>query len=141
MKNKAFSYIEIILSIFIITSVIFPSLKISSQQLNTYKKINTYNDDLIFFNSIISHLKSKDNFITESIHIKNYQELKNTDIFKDLNIDNNKLENFSLDIEIEKTNIDFYVEELPSNLININFKSKRNSLFTQILIFEASKIE
>lgn len=141
MKNKAFSYIEIILSIFIITSVIFPSLKICSQQLNTYKKINTYNDELIFFNSIISHLKSKDNFITESIHIKNYQELKNTDIFKDLNIDNNKLENFSLDIEIEKTNIDFYVEELPSNLININFKSKRNSLFTQILIFEASKIE
>lgn len=141
MKNKAFSYIEIILSIFIITSVIFPSLKISSQQLNTYKKINAYNDELIFFNSIINHLKSKDNFITESIHIKNYQELKNTDIFKDLNIDNNKLENFSLDIEIEKTNIDFYVEELPSNLININFKSKRNSLFTQILIFEASKIE
>lgn len=141
MKNKAFSYIEIILSIFIITFVIFPSLKINSQQLNTYKKINIYNNELIFFNSIISHLKSKDDFISETIHIKNYQELKNNNIFKDLSIDNNKLENFSLDIEIQKINIDFYVEKYQSNLININFKSKRNSLFTQILIFKPLKIE
>lgn len=47
-KNKAFSLMEVIVSVFILILVLIPSIKLSIQQIKTYSKIRNADSELHF---------------------------------------------------------------------------------------------
>ena len=48
-KSRAFSLMEVIVSVFILFLVLIPSIKLNSQQLKTYSKIRLRKKELQFF--------------------------------------------------------------------------------------------
>ena len=58
-KSRAFSLMEVIVSVFILFLVLIPSKKLNSQQLKTYSKIRAKEKELHFFNSLNNYIKSK----------------------------------------------------------------------------------
>ena len=59
-KSRAFSLMEVIVSVFILFLVLIPSIKLNSQQLKTYSKIRAKEKkSYIFFNSLNNYIKSK----------------------------------------------------------------------------------
>lgn len=136
MKKQAYSYIEIIISIFLVLFIILPSLKVSSQQLKINTKANSYNDSLIFFSSLVNYLKTREYIISEDIHIENYEDFKENSLFNDFDIKGFKGNNFSLDIKVKKINVDFHIKNIDSNLILITFKNYNNEIFNKILVFD-----
>ena len=51
-KNKAFSLMEVIVSVFILILVLIPSVKLNIQQIKTYSKIRNADSELHFFTSL-----------------------------------------------------------------------------------------
>lgn len=46
-KNKAFSLMEVIVSVFILILVLIPSIKLNIQQIKTYSKIKNADSELL----------------------------------------------------------------------------------------------
>ena len=64
-KNKAFSLMEVIVSVFILILVLIPSIKLNIQQIKTYSKIRNADSELHFFTSLNNYLKAENNIKTE----------------------------------------------------------------------------
>ena len=101
-KNKAFSLMEVIVSVFILILVLIPSVKLNIQQIKTYSKIKNADSELHFFTSLNNYLKAE-NIINSHLEFNNY-----TDFIKTFNnfgnsFQNLKNKNFNLIIDIEKT--------------------------------------
>ena len=58
-KNKAFSLMEVIVSVFILILVLIPSVKLNIQQIKTYSKIRNADSELHFFTSLNNYLKAE----------------------------------------------------------------------------------
>ena len=67
-KNKAFSLMEVIVSVFILILVLIPSIKLNIQQIKTYSKIKNFDSELHFFASLNNYLKAE-NIIKFSLRI------------------------------------------------------------------------
>lgn len=48
-KNKAFSLMEVIVSVFILILVLIPSVKLNIQQIKTYSRIRNADSELHFY--------------------------------------------------------------------------------------------
>lgn len=138
MKNKAFSYMEVIVSLFIFIIVFIPALKLNSNQIKTYKLIVNYSKEQTFLNSLLSYLKADKIFFKENKNysIKNFSELKKNILFKNFKFSEELKEDFSLEIEIKKDLVDFYSKQLVVNIYKISFQKQKKKYQVELIKFE-----
>ena len=124
-KNKAFSLMEVIVSVFILILVLIPSIKLNIQQIKTYSKIKNADSELHFFASLNNYLKSE-NIINSHLEFNNFgnsfQNLKN--------------KNFKLIIDMEKTEIDFSNRKENASLIKVEYRGDKKIYKNTLLKFE-----
>ena len=124
-KNKAFSLMEVIVSLFILILVLIPSIKLNIQQIKTYSKIKNADSELHFFASLNNYLKSE-NIINSHLEFNNFgnsfQNLKN--------------KNFKLIIDMEKTEIDFSNKKENASLIKVEYRGDKKIYKNTLLKFE-----
>ena len=124
-KNKAFSLMEVIVSVFILILVLIPSIKLNIQQIKTYSKIRNADSELHFFTSLNNYLKSE-NIINSHLEFNNFgnsfQNLKN--------------KNFKLIIDMEKTEIDFSNRKENASLIKVEYRGDKKIYKNTLLKFE-----
>ena len=80
-KNKAFSLMEVIISVFILILVLIPSVKSNSQQIKTYSKIRNADSELHFFTSLNNYLKAED-IVDSHLEFNNYSDFTTNRFFK-----------------------------------------------------------
>lgn len=138
MKNKAFSYIEVVVSLFIFILVFLPALKLNFNQIKAYKLISNYNREQIFLNSLLSYLKANKTFFKENkeYSIKNFSELKKNILFKNLKFSEELKGDFLLEIEIKKDLVDFYSKQLTVNIYKISFQKQKKKYQAELIKFE-----
>ena len=124
-KNKAFSLMEVIVSVFILILVLIPSVKLNIQQIKTYSKIRNADSELHFFTSLNNYLKAE-NIINSHLEFNNFgnsfQNLKN--------------KNFKLIIDIEKTEVDFSNRKEKASLIKVEYRGDKKVYKNTLLKFE-----
>ena len=106
-KSKAFSLIEVIVSVFILFLVLIPSIKLNSQQLKTYSEIREKEKELHFFNSLNNYLKSK-SISNNHLEFNSYSDFINS--FNDFQTytRNMQSDEFKLLIDVEDIEVDFF---------------------------------
>jgi len=99
-KSRAFSLMEVIVSVFILFLVLIPSIKLNSQQLKTYSKIRAKEKELHFFNSLGNYIKSK-SISNSHLEFNNYSDFLNS--FSDFQTYARNIQNdeFNLTIDVE----------------------------------------
>ena len=124
-KNKAFSLMEVIVSVFILILVLIPSVKLNIQQIKTYSKIKNADSELHFFISLNNYLKAE-NITNSHLEFNNFgnsfQNLKN--------------KNFKLIIDIEKTEVDFSNRKEKASLIKVEYRGDKKVYKNTLLKFE-----
>ena len=88
-KNKAFSLMEVIVSVFILILVLIPSVKLNIQQIKTYSKIRNVDSELHFFTSLNNYLKAE-NITNSHLDFNSY-----TDFIKTFNNFGNSFQNLN----------------------------------------------
>lgn len=138
MKKSAFSLVEVVVSLFLTMLIFVPTLEISNKQLSVFKNINSTRYEQDFFYSLVANLKNTDNFYLESKKIKfqTYKEIKQSKIFKNLNLEYPKNKDFNLDIDIKVQEIDFYSVKKEVNIIEISFSTKNKKFKEKIIKFK-----
>ena len=118
-KNKAFSLMEVIVSVFILILVLIPSVKLNIQQIKTYSKIRNADSELHFFTSFNNYT----DFITAFNSFGNsFQNLKD--------------KNFKIVIDIEKTEVDFSNRKEKASLITVEYRGDKKIYKNTLLKFE-----
>ena len=120
-KSKAFSLIEVIVSVFILFLVLIPSIKLNSQQLKTYSIIREKQKELHFFNSLNNYLKSK-SISNSHLEFNNYSDFINS--FSDFQSYIRDIQNkdFNLLIDIEDIEVNFSDRKEKISLIILEYK-------------------
>ena len=138
MKRRAFSFIEIIISLSIILFLLIPTLKINTQQIFNFKKIDEAINETDFFNAIYSYLRNEKIFITEDNYLtfKNYNEIKNNSLFTNFEFSNFSTEAFNLKVDIKFSITDFYSSKIKTNIIEIEFLHNKKQIKGKIIKFE-----
>ena len=134
-KSKAFSLMEVIVSVFILFLVLIPSIKLNSQQLKTYSIIREKQKELHFFNSLNNYLKSK-SISNSHLEFNNYSDFINS--FSDFQSYIRDIQNkdFNLLIDIEDTEIDFSDRKEKVSLINLEYRGASKSYRNKIIKFK-----
>ncbi len=137
MLKRAFTYVETIVAVFICLLVLIPTIKINLKQIHTYKKIKEYESDLMFFNSLINHIKAEKIFIEspQKLKFNSYENLVKNKLFENFsNLDKEKKFNLKLDIEV--SNMDFYLKNYPVNIFKIEFRKNKINFTDNIVKFK-----
>ncbi len=137
MLKRAFTYVETIVAVFICLLVLIPTIKINLKQIHTYKKIKEYESDLMFFNSLINHIKAEKIFIEspQKLKFNSYEDLVKNKLFENFsNLDKEKKFNLKLDIEV--SNMDFYLKNYPVNIFKIEFRKNKINFTDNIVKFK-----
>ena len=134
-KNKAFSLMEVIISVFILILVLIPSVKSNSQQIKTYSKIRNADSELHFFTSLNNYLKAED-IVDSHLEFNNYSDfITRFDNFGS-SFHNFKNGNFNLKIDVEKTEIDFSNRKQKASLIKVEYRGDKKIYKNTLLKFE-----
>lgn len=134
-KSKAFSLMEVIVSVFILFLVLIPSIKLNSQQLKTYSIIREKQKDLHFFNSLNNYLKSK-SISNSHLEFNNYSDFINS--FSDFQSYIRDIQNkdFNLLIDIEDIEVDFSDRKEKISLISLEYKGASKTYKNKIIKFK-----
>ena len=132
-KNKAFSLMEVIVSVFILILVLIPSIKLNIQQIKTYSKIRNTDSELHFFTSLNSYLKAE-NITNSHLEFNNYTDFITT--FNNFGNSFQNLKNFNLIIDIEKTEVDFSNRKEKASLIKVEYRGDKKIYKNTLLKFE-----
>lgn len=134
-KSKAFSLMEVIVSIFILFLVLIPSVKLNSQQLKTYSIIREKRKDLHFFNSLNNYIKSK-SISNSHLEFNSYSEFISS--FSDFNISTKDIQNkdFKLLIDIENIDVDFFDRKEKVSLVNLEYRGASKIYRNKIIKFK-----
>ncbi len=134
-KSKAFSLIEVIVSVFILFLVLIPSIKLNSQQLKTYSKIRAKEKELHFFNSLNNYLKSK-SISNSHLEFNNYSDFINS--FSDFQSYIRDIQNkdFNLLIDIEDIEVNFSDRKEKISLISLEYKGTSKTYKNKIIKFK-----
>ena len=132
-KNKAFSLMEVIVSVFILILVLIPSVKLNIQQIKTYSKIKNADSELHFFASLNNYLKSE-NIINSHLEFNNYSDFITR--FNNFGNSFQNLKNFNLIIDIEKTEVDFSNRKEKASLIKVEYRGDKKIYKNTLLKFE-----
>ena len=109
-NNKAFSLMEVIVSVFILILVLIPSIKLNIQQIKTYSKIRNADSELHFFTSLNNYLKAE-NIINEEDRKEKIEDRLDV-IFARYNSDDFVLRYEILKKDRKKENIVVYLLDL-----------------------------
>ena len=134
-KNKAFSLMEVIVSVFILILVLIPSVKSNSQQIKTYSKIRNADSELHFFTSLNNYLKAED-IVDSHLEFNNYSDFTTRFDNFGSSFHNFKSENFNLKIDVEKTEIDFSNRKENASLIKVEYRGDKKIYKNTLLKFE-----
>lgn len=134
-KSKAFSLMEVIVSVFILFLVLIPSVKLNSQQLKTYSEIREKEKELHFFNSLNNYLKSK-SISNNHLEFNSYSDFINS--FNDFQTytRNMQSDEFKLLIDVEDIEIDFFDRKEKISLISLEYKGASKSYKNKIIKFK-----
>ena len=134
-KSKAFSLIEVIVSVFILFLVLIPSIKLNSQQLKTYSIIREKQKELHFFNSLNNYLKSK-SISNSHLEFNNYSDFINS--FSDFQSYIRDIQNkdFNLLIDIEDIEVNFSDRKEKISLIILEYKGTSKTYKNEIIKFK-----
>ena len=131
-KSKAFSLMEVIVSVFILFLVLIPSIKLNSQQLKTYSKIRAKEKELHFFNSLNNYIKSKS---ISNIHLEfnSYSDFLSS--FSDFQtyVRNIQDDEFNLTIDVEDMEVDFSDRKERVSLINLEYRGASKTYKSELL--------
>ena len=134
-KNKAFSLMEVIVSVFILILVLIPSVKSNSQQIKTYFKIRNADSELHFFTSLNNYLKAED-IVDSHLEFNNYSDFTTRFDNFGSSFHNFKNENFNLKIDAEKIEIDFSNRKEKASLIKVEYRGDKKIYKNTLLKFE-----
>lgn len=134
-KSKAFSLMEVIVSVFILFLVLIPSIKLNSQQLKTYSEIREKETELHFFNSLNNYLKSK-SISNNHLEFNSYSDFINS--FNDFQTytRNMQSDEFKLLIDVEDIEVDFFDRKEKISLISLEYKGASKSYKNKIIKFK-----
>ena len=134
-KSKAFSLMEVIVSVFILFLVLIPSIKLNSQQLKTYSEIREKETELHFFNSLNNYLKSK-SISNNHLEFNSYSDFINS--FNDFQTytRNMQSDEFELLIDVEDIEVDFFDRKEKISLISLEYKGASKSYRNKIIKFK-----
>ena len=134
-KSKAFSLMEVIVSVFILFLVLIPSIKLNSQQLKTYSIIREKEKELHFFNSLNNYLKSK-SISNSHLEFNNYSDFINS--FSDFQSYIRDIQNkdFNLLIDIEDIEVNFSDRKEKISLIILEYKGTSKTYKNKIIKFK-----
>ena len=132
-KNKAFSLMEVIVSVFILILVLIPSIKLNIQQIKTYSKIRNADSELHFFTSLNNYLKAE-NITNSRLEFNDYTDFITT--FNNFGNSFQNLKNFNLIIDIEKTEVDFSNRKEKASLIKVEYRGDKKIYKNTLLKFE-----
>ena len=134
-KSKAFSLMEVIVSVFILFLVLIPSVKLNSQQLKTYSEIREKEKELHFFNSLNNYLKSK-SISNNHLEFNSYSDFINS--FNDFQTytRNMQSDEFKLLIDVEDIEVDFFDRKEKISLISLKYKGASKSYKNKIIKFK-----
>lgn len=137
MNKKGFSFVEIIVSITLLLFLLIPTLKINTQQLINFKKIDIAVNELDFFDSVYSYLREENIVFTseENLIFNNYKSLKENQIFQDFEFKEYPKGNFVLKIRIKMAAINFFYSLNKANIIYIDFSNNKKQLKAKIIKF------
>ena len=134
-KNKAFSLMEVIVSVFILILVLIPSIKLNIQQIKTYSKIKYFDSELHFFASLNNYLKAE-NIINSHLEFNNYSDFITRFNNFGNSFQNLKNKNFNLIIDIEKIEVDFSNRKEKASLIKVKYRGDKKIYKNTLLKFE-----
>ena len=134
-KNKAFSLMEVIVSVFILILVLIPSIKLNIQQIKTYSKIKNFDSELHFFASLNNYLKAE-NIINSHLEFNNYSDFITRFNNFGNSFQNLKNKNFKLIIDTEKTEVDFSNRKENASLIKVEYRGDKKIYKNTLLKFE-----
>ncbi|QYR67480.1 prepilin-type N-terminal cleavage/methylation domain-containing protein [Fusobacterium animalis] len=134
-KNKAFSLMEVIVSVFILILVLIPSIKLNIQQIKTYSKIRNADSELHFFTSFNNYLKTE-NITTSHLEFNNYTDFITAFNSFGNSFQNLKGKNFKIVIDIEKTEVDFSNRKEKASLITVEYRGDKKIYKNTLLKFE-----
>lgn len=134
-KSKAFSLMEVIVSVFILFLVLIPSVKLNSQQLKTYSKIRAKEKELHFFYSLNNYIKSK-SISNSHLEFNSYSDFINS--FNDFQTytRNMQSDEFKLLIDVEDIEVDFFDRKEKISLISLEYKGASKSYKNKIIKFK-----
>lgn len=134
-KNKAFSLMEVIVSVFILILVLIPSIKLNIQQIKTYSKIKNADRELHFFTSLNNYLKVE-NITNTHLEFNNYYDFITT--FNNFGnfFQNFKDKNFKLKMDVEKIEVDFSNRKEKVDLIKVEYRGEKKIYKNILLKFE-----
>ena len=137
-KNKAFSVIEVIVSVFILMIVLIPSARLNIKQFETFNTVQKNDSTLYFLNSLNNYMKNNYKNISNNIHFdyNNSSEfLRDFDNFKNM-IPKHPNENFKLSIQLKEIEVNFYNENKKAVLGTINFSNNSKNFEKNFIKFE-----
>ena len=131
-KYRAFSLMEVIVSVFILFLVLIPSIKLNSQQLKTYSKIRTKEKELHFFNSLNNYIKSK-SISNSNLEFNSYSDFLSS--FSDFQtyVRNIQDDEFNLTIDVEDMEVDFSDRKEKVSLINLEYRGASKTYKSELL--------
>jgi len=131
-KSKAFSLMEVIVSVFILFLVLIPSIKLNSQQLKTYSKIRTKEKELHLFNSLNNYIKSK-SISNSHLEFNSYSDFLSS--FSDFQTYAKNIQNdeFNLIIDVEDMEVDFSDRKEKVSLINLEYRGASKTYKSELL--------
>ena len=134
-KSRAFSLMEVIVSVFILFLILIPSIKLNSQQLKTYSEIREKEKELHFFNSLNNYLKSK-SISNNHLEFNSYSDFINS--FNDFQTytRNMQSDEFKLLIDVEDIEVDFFDRKEKISLISLEYKGASKSYKNKIIKFK-----
>lgn len=137
-KKSAFSYTEVIISLFILVFILLSTLKLNVRQNKNYIKINKANEEFLLFKSFVAEIKNKKIFFENNreIVLKNKSDIESSEIFSDFNLNLKNFKDFYLKINIKKENLDLYSKIFQTNIWNIEFKIDGKTYEDKILIIK-----
>ena len=134
-KSRAFSLMEVIVSVFILFLVLIPSIKLNSQQLKTYSKIRNKEKELHFFNSLNNYIKSK-SISNSHLEFNSYSDFLSS--FSDFQTyaKNIQDDEFNLIIDVEDMEVDFSDRKEKVSLINLEYRGASKIYKNKIIKFK-----
>ena len=131
-KYRAFSLMEVIVSVFILFLVLIPSIKLNSQQLKTYSKIRTKEKELHFFNSLNNYIKSK-SISNSHLEFNSYSDFLSSFSNFQTYVRNIQDDEFNLTIDVEDIEVDFSDRKERVSLINLEYRGASKTYKSELL--------
>lgn len=141
MYKSAYSYIEVVVALFILMVVLFPLLRLSGSQYRLYQSVNMREKQLSFFEKLVDAVKLSEYEELEDIFhisIKDYSQLSatplaNYDLFSEADF---KGDSYEIKLNIEKELVDFNIHKERALIIEISLKAPEGQYETKLIKFK-----